>query len=95
MRELVILADQKMDISNARAEAVRCAKEAIETAEADEELARRLKLFAYATRAKWSQKQPNPKKNPYNWPAIIKYWRDEGHWGHVTYHTNVTETRSS
>jgi hypothetical protein len=43
---------------------------------------------------KWSKNQPNP-KNPYNWPAIIKYWQDEGHWDHVANHTNVTETWSS
>jgi tetratricopeptide (TPR) repeat protein len=92
MRELVRLADQKMDISNARAEAVGCAREAIATAGADEDIARRLKLFTYATREKWSKKQPNPKENPYNWPAIIEYWQDEGHWGHVANHTNVTET---
>jgi hypothetical protein len=92
MRELVRLADKKMDISNTRAEAVRCAREAIAMAEADEEIARRLRLFAYATREKWSQKQPNLEKNPYNWPAIIEYWQDEGHWDHVANHTNVTET---
>jgi hypothetical protein len=76
MRELVRLADQKMDISNARAEAVRCAREAIKTAEADEEIAQGLKLFTYATREKWSKKQLNLEENPYNWPAIIKYWQD-------------------
>jgi len=40
MRELVRLADKKMDISNARAEAVQCAREATAMAEADEETAR-------------------------------------------------------
>ena len=97
MRELVRLADEKMDISNARAEAVRCARKAIATAKADEEIARRLKLFAYATREKWSVKPKGQSKeeNPYNWPAIIGYWQDEGLWGHIANHTNVTETGSS
>ena len=97
MRELVRLADEKMDISNARAEAVRCARKAIATAKADEEIARRLKLFAYATREKWSvkPKRQSKEENPYNWPAIIGYWQDEGLWGHVANHTNVTETGSS
>ena len=97
MRELVRLEDKKMDISNARAEAVRCARKAIVTAETDEEIARRLKLFAYATREKWSVKPKGQSKeeNPYNWPAIIRYWQDEGLWGHIANHTNVTETGSS
>jgi len=95
MRELVRLADKKMDISKARAEAVRCAREAIAAAKADEAVARDLRLFAYATREKWSKKQPNPKENPYNWPAIIEYWQDEGLWDHIANHTNVTETWSS
>ena len=97
MRELVRLADKKMDISDARAEAVRCAREAIATAEADEKIARHLKLFAYATREKWSMKSKGQSReeNPYNWPAIIGYWQDEGLWGHVTNHTSVTETGSS
>jgi myosin heavy subunit len=97
MRELVRLADKKMDISNARAEAVRCAREAIATARADEEIARSLSLFAYATREKWSIKSKVRAKeeNPYNWPAIIGYWQDEGLWGHIANHTNVTETGSS
>jgi len=46
MRELVRFADQKKDISNARVEAVRCAREAIAMAKADEEIARRLKSGA-------------------------------------------------
>jgi 3-hydroxyacyl-CoA dehydrogenase, NAD binding domain len=92
MRELVRLADKKIDISNARAEAVQCAREATTTAEADAETARRLKLFAYTTREKWFRTQSNPEKNPYNWPAIIEYWQDEGHRNHVANHTKVAET---
>ena len=97
MRELVRLADKKMDISNARAEAVRCAREAIATARADEEIAKSLNLFTYATREKWSIKSKGraTEENPYNWPAIIGYWQDEGLWGHIANHTNVTETGSS
>jgi hypothetical protein len=94
MKGLVRLADKEMDISNARAEAARCARETIATAEADEEIPRRLNSSLMQRWEKWSKKQPNP-KNPYNWPAIIKYWQDEGHRDHVANHTNVTETWSS
>jgi hypothetical protein len=97
MRELVRLADKKMDIGNARAEAVRCARETIATAKVDEETARYLQLFTYATRDKWFKKPKGQSKeeNPYNWPAIIEYWQDEGIWDYVANHTNVTETKSS
>jgi hypothetical protein len=93
MRELGRLAGQKMDISIARAEAVKCAKEAMAAAEEDEGIARSLKLFSHATQRKWNQSQPNAEKNPYDWPAIIEYWRDEGHLDHITNHTNVTEIK--
>ena len=62
MREFVRLADKKMDISNARTEAIRCVR-TIATAKADEEIVTRLKLFAYATREKWPKKQLNSEKN--------------------------------
>jgi hypothetical protein len=52
MGGLVRLADKEMDVSNTRTGAVRCAREAIATAEVDEEIARRFKLFAYAMREK-------------------------------------------
>jgi hypothetical protein len=92
MRELVRLADKKIDISNARAEAVQCAREATATAEADAETARRPKPFSYTTREKWFRTQSNLEKNPYNWPAIIEYWQDEGHRNHVANYTKVAET---
>jgi hypothetical protein len=88
MKGLVRLADKETDISNARAEAVRCARETIATAEADEE-SRDVSNSSLMQRwERWSKKQPNP-KNPYNWPAIIKCWQDEGHWDHVANHTNA------
>ena len=95
MRELVRLANKKMNTSDARVEAIRRAREAFVTAEADEATVRRLKLFAYATRERWSRAQSNPKKNPYNWRATIEYWQSEGHWDQVTHYTKVTETLSS
>jgi hypothetical protein len=62
MKGLVRLADKEMDISNARAEAARCARETIATAEADEEIPRRLKLFAYATLGEVVQKAAKSKE---------------------------------
>jgi hypothetical protein len=46
-------------------------------AEADEEIARHLKLFAYATREKWLKKQPNADRGSYNWPAVIGKWSEK------------------
>jgi hypothetical protein len=92
MRELVRLAGKKVDIRHARAEAIRCAGEAIEAAKADEGVARRLGLFTHAMRNKWSRVRSSTKESPYNWQGIIEYWQGEGCWDQVARHTKVAGT---